>query len=663
MKLIQGLVISGLIVAIVCGGVPQTAFGLTTNELQAQLDALLAQVRTLQTQLAAQQTSGESTIESDASDTDASSTFCHQFNTNLRVGDAGSEVAALHTALAQEGIVVAASERNVSYFGDFTAQGVQTFQVKYRANILVPAGLAAGNGFVGALTRAKLNALYGSCNTSSDENPTDEDAPAEESEDPEIITTSRRSLTILTPNGGESYAKNANIPYSWSQNYEPVRLRVRLINHDSGTEYYIARISGRNSRNTGTLSGEAVNVPAGKYRVTICDEGVRDPQNRSQRLCDTSNRPFTIRAATTQGPTISHVQAPAEDDNILHVGESARIFGSGLSGVISVLVNSRSVLTVRDNRFDDQVSFTVPELASGNADLSVKNTAGEESNKLRVRIIGTTPETTPFAFTYPTAHAALKTGTAYTATWRGEHEGVNSYQAYLAGGPSNISIFLGHAAASSHSFRFTVPSGVSAGAGYKLSFRSPVMTSAESAAFSIIRPSGTVTPIDRIDSAEAFVENLYRTFYGRDSDASGLVFWTNSFNNGQPTQELYRAFLRASEFGERRGNISNRDYVALLYRAVLFRDPDTSGLDFWTADFDRSGKNKEDMLNAFLVSSEFTDSILPKLNDLREEGSCNDRFSACAQPEAMRPTPSASQLASVLDSARSILEALQGIWR
>ncbi|MEO8637913.1 MAG: peptidoglycan-binding protein [Candidatus Taylorbacteria bacterium] len=88
-----------------------------------------------------------------------------QFFNNLSYGSRGADVLALQqqlnsdpdTNVAQIGPGSTGFE--TEYFGPATHQAVIRFQNKYSAEILVPAGLVGGSGFVGPLTRAKLNSL------------------------------------------------------------------------------------------------------------------------------------------------------------------------------------------------------------------------------------------------------------------------------------------------------------------------------------------------------------------------------------------------------------------------------------------------------------------------------------------------------------------------
>ncbi|MBI5220398.1 MAG: peptidoglycan-binding protein [Candidatus Liptonbacteria bacterium] len=92
------------------------------------------------------------------------SAFCHNFQTNLRLGAAGQEVAALRQALSREGILIKGGDPARPYYGPQTAAAVRQFQEKYRAEVLTPQQLQSGTGVLGSGTRSKLNELYG-CQT------------------------------------------------------------------------------------------------------------------------------------------------------------------------------------------------------------------------------------------------------------------------------------------------------------------------------------------------------------------------------------------------------------------------------------------------------------------------------------------------------------------
>ena len=72
------------------------------------------------------------------------------FGVDLRLGDRGADVSALQKAL---GVI------ETGYFGLLTKQAVMDFQQKYASEVLFPAGLSQSTGFVGQLTRFKLNNL------------------------------------------------------------------------------------------------------------------------------------------------------------------------------------------------------------------------------------------------------------------------------------------------------------------------------------------------------------------------------------------------------------------------------------------------------------------------------------------------------------------------
>ncbi len=88
--------------------------------------------------------------------------WCYTFNRNLKFGDGGNSVANLQIALSKEGFyTLQANGQGSGTFDENTASAVVQFQEKYAAEVLTPSGLGHGTGYVGQLTRAKLNQLYG----------------------------------------------------------------------------------------------------------------------------------------------------------------------------------------------------------------------------------------------------------------------------------------------------------------------------------------------------------------------------------------------------------------------------------------------------------------------------------------------------------------------
>src|SRR3990167_2739642 len=107
------------------------------SDLQAQIQALLAQISALQGGSGSQQVGGLA---------------CINFTQNLTIGSTGSEVMALQkflnsvdgTQLATTGAGSPGNE--TSYFGGLTKAAVVKFQDKFAAEVLAPVGLSAGTG-------------------------------------------------------------------------------------------------------------------------------------------------------------------------------------------------------------------------------------------------------------------------------------------------------------------------------------------------------------------------------------------------------------------------------------------------------------------------------------------------------------------------------------
>ncbi|MFZ3073695.1 MAG: peptidoglycan-binding domain-containing protein [Minisyncoccales bacterium] len=155
--------IAGMIALAIAGTtVASNAQAATAEELAAQIAALQSQLSGLMGQLGG---TSSGTTASGVTNTNIAACTGITFSRNLTLGSDGNDVKCLqallntdtNTRVAATGVGSAGYE--TMYFGGLTKAAVVAFQNKYAAEVLTPVGLTAGTGFVGASTRAKLNAM------------------------------------------------------------------------------------------------------------------------------------------------------------------------------------------------------------------------------------------------------------------------------------------------------------------------------------------------------------------------------------------------------------------------------------------------------------------------------------------------------------------------
>ena len=130
--------------------------------------------------------------------------------------------------------------------------------------------------------------------------------------------------------------------------------------------------------------------------------------------------------------------------------------------------------------------------------------------------------------------------------------------------------------------------------------------------------------LNRDYNNEQYVELLYRTMFGRDSDEAGKAYWLNCLENGASREYVYHGFAESQEFtglcegfGVNRGSVSLGQYrdqnieatgfVARLYTKMLGRGFDDDGIEYWCKEYITGKKSIEDIAaDGFLHSPEFT---------------------------------------------------------
>lgn len=105
-----------------------------------------------------------------------------------------------------------------------------------------------------------------------------------------------------------------------------------------------------------------------------------------------------------------------------------------------------------------------------------------------------------------------------------------------------------------------------------------------------------------------FVARCYTKALGRDYETEGLEAWCRVIINKENTpKEVAQNFIFSDEFIQK--NLSNEEYVKVLYRTFMGREADEGGLAAWTAVLDEGREDRAKVLEGFSGSIEFADIL------------------------------------------------------
>ncbi len=107
---------------------------------------------------------------------------------------------------------------------------------------------------------------------------------------------------------------------------------------------------------------------------------------------------------------------------------------------------------------------------------------------------------------------------------------------------------------------------------------------------------------------------LYRAYFLRDPDLGGLRFWVDRMRSGTRLDHVSSAFAASSEFQRRYGDLSNRAFVELVYRNVLGRDGEPTGVTFWASQLDQGLRTRGRVMTGFSESSEYRRKTDPRVD-------------------------------------------------
>lgn len=101
-----------------------------------------------------------------------------------------------------------------------------------------------------------------------------------------------------------------------------------------------------------------------------------------------------------------------------------------------------------------------------------------------------------------------------------------------------------------------------------------------------------------------FAERLYTEVLGRDGEEGGMEYWAGEISKGYCTpKDAAMQFFTSDEYLAK--NTSNEEYLEALYRTFMGRESDESGMNFWLSSMATGTDDRASALSSFAASEEF----------------------------------------------------------
>lgn len=125
-------------------------------------------------------------------------------------------------------------------------------------------------------------------------------------------------------------------------------------------------------------------------------------------------------------------------------------------------------------------------------------------------------------------------------------------------------------------------------------------------------PEPEPTPTPEPEPAPAVFPNdtiyrLYRAYFLREPDKGGYDYWKAQVATGVTYQAIADWFSVSPEFRATYGHLNDTEFVTLVYRNVLGREPDRSGRAYWVGVL--ASHSRGDVMLAFSESPEFVSKV------------------------------------------------------
>jgi len=115
-------------------------------------------------------------------------------------------------------------------------------------------------------------------------------------------------------------------------------------------------------------------------------------------------------------------------------------------------------------------------------------------------------------------------------------------------------------------------------------------------------------------SISTFMDRLYEQILGRNADEAGKEYWSELIQSGKMSRaDVIKSFLGSEEFRNR--NLGNEDFIETLYQSFFGRAADKEGKEYWVNQLKTGARSRDDIINEFFNSLEWTNSLLPRKSE------------------------------------------------
>ena len=117
------------------------------------------------------------------------------------------------------------------------------------------------------------------------------------------------------------------------------------------------------------------------------------------------------------------------------------------------------------------------------------------------------------------------------------------------------------------------------------------------------RPAFTYTACPELTDS---ITRLYSAYFLRAPDAGGFDFWMTEYSAGNwSLPRMSTFFSQSDEFQEMYGDVSDAEFINLIYLNIFGREADIGGRDFWLGRMQNEGMNRGTVMLNFSESPEY----------------------------------------------------------